>query len=57
MGSLDLTSFLSAVWTSTNQWITTFGPIQALGVGLTFAVSILGFIGAALAGALRMRGR
>jgi hypothetical protein len=43
------------VFSYANTFIATLGPIQAIGVGITFAVSLLGFMGAALAGAFRMR--
>lgn len=54
--NLDLSSFLGYVFSYANTFIQTLGPIQAIGVGISFAVALLGFMGAALAGAFRMRG-
>lgn len=41
------------IFDSTNSWMTTFAPIAAIGIGITLALAILGFIGATVAKAFK----
>lgn len=33
------------IFTSINQWIQTFAPVIAIGIGIAAAIAILGFVG------------
>ena len=44
---------VDTIFESTNSWMTTFAPIAAIGIGITLALAILGFIGATVAKAFK----
>lgn len=33
------------IFTSTNDWMTTFAPIAAIGIGISIALAVLGYLG------------
>jgi hypothetical protein len=35
----------NVIFTETNNWMATFAPIAAIGIGITLALAILGYIG------------
>lgn len=42
--SLDLSGLVDDVFAQTNTWIPVFGPILAIGAGLTIAVVLIGML-------------
>lgn len=36
---------IDTLMTSTNTWLATFAPIAAIGIGITLALAVLGYIG------------
>ena len=45
------------LFTSTNTWIEVFLPIMAIGIGISIALALLGFIGTQIVKAFRGGGR
>lgn len=43
----------SQIFSETNSWISTFAPIAAIGIGITVALAVLGYIGNQIAKAFR----
>lgn len=41
------------IFSETNNWIETFAPISAIGIGITVAVAVLGYLGKTIAGAFK----
>lgn len=41
------------IFTSTNDWMQTFAPIAAIGIGITIALAVLGYLGKMIAGAFK----
>lgn len=41
------------IFTETNNWIATFAPIAAIGIGITIAIAVLAYIGKMIARAFR----
>jgi hypothetical protein len=41
------------IFSETNTWISTFAPIAAIGIGITIALAVLGYIGKMIASAFR----
>lgn len=41
------------IFTETNTWIETFAPIAAIGIGITVALAVLGYLGKMIAGAFK----
>jgi predicted CDP-diglyceride synthetase/phosphatidate cytidylyltransferase len=41
------------LFTSTNSWLTTFAPIAAIGIGITIALAVLGYLGKMIVSAFR----
>lgn len=41
------------IFTETNNWIATFAPIAAIGIGITIAIAVLAYIGKMIASAFR----
>lgn len=41
------------IFTETNNWIVTFAPIAAIGIGITVALAVLGYIGKIIKGAFQ----
>jgi hypothetical protein len=41
------------IFTETNNWIATFAPIAAIGIGITIALAVLAYLGKMIAGAFR----
>jgi hypothetical protein len=41
------------IFTEANNWIITFAPIAAIGIGISIAIAILGYIGKMIIGAFR----
>lgn len=41
------------IFTEANNWITTFAPIAAIGIGITIALAVLGYIGKMIASAFK----
>jgi hypothetical protein len=44
---------VNAIFTETNNWMETFAPIAAIGIGITLALAVLGYIGKIIASAFR----
>lgn len=42
---------VGVVMSSTNGWISTFAPIAAIGIGISIALAILGYLGKMIKGA------
>lgn len=36
---------INDIMTSTNSWLTTFAPIAAIGIGISIALAVLGYLG------------
>jgi hypothetical protein len=47
----------NAIFTQTNNWITVFAPIVAIGAGISIALAILTFIAQQIIKAFNNRGR
>ena len=43
----------NVIFTETNTWIGVFAPIAAIGIGITLALAVLGYIAKMIAGAFR----
>jgi hypothetical protein len=43
----------NVIFTETNSWIETFAPIAAIGIGITIALAVLGYLGKMIAGAFK----
>lgn len=43
----------NVIFTETNNWLQTFAPIAAIGIGITLALAVLGYIGKLIASAFR----
>ena len=43
------------IFTAINSWIVTFAPIVAIGIGISAAIAILGYVGAMIVSAFRSR--
>jgi hypothetical protein len=43
----------NTIFTEANNWITIFAPIAAIGIGITIALAVLGYLGKMIAGAFR----
>ena len=43
----------NTIFTETNTWIATFAPIAAIGIGITVALAVLGYIGNIIKGAFK----
>ncbi len=43
-----LTIPIDSIFTSTNNWMVTFAPIAAIGIGIALAIKILGYVGKSL---------
>lgn len=41
------------IFAETNNWIVTFAPIASIGIGITVALAVLGYIGAIIKGAFK----
>lgn len=41
------------IFSSINDWIVTFAPIVAIGIGISAAIAILGYVGAMIVSAFR----
>jgi hypothetical protein len=41
------------IFSQTNSWISTFAPIAAIGIGITVALAVLGYIGKQITKAFR----
>jgi len=41
------------IFTETNNWIATFAPIAAIGIGITIALAVLAYLGKMIAGAFK----
>jgi hypothetical protein len=41
------------IFSETNNWITTFAPIAAIGIGITVSLAVLGYLGKMIAGAFK----
>jgi len=41
------------IFTETNNWIATFAPIAAIGIGITIALAVLAYLGKMIASAFR----
>lgn len=41
------------IFTETNNWIATFAPIAAIGIGITIAIAVLAYLGKMIASAFR----
>lgn len=41
------------IFTETNNWIETFAPIAAIGIGITVALAVLGYLGKMIASAFK----
>jgi response regulator of citrate/malate metabolism len=41
------------IFTEANNWISTFAPIAAIGIGITIALAVLGYIGKMIASAFK----
>lgn len=50
---VPITIDTNEIFTQTNNWITQFTPIQAIGIGASLALAILGFLAAVLTGAFK----
>ncbi len=42
---------IDQVFASTNDWMTTFAPVAAIGIGITIALAVFGYLGKAIASA------
>ncbi len=42
---------IDTVFASTNDWMTTFAPIAAIGIGITIALAVFGYLGKAISSA------
>jgi hypothetical protein len=45
------------IFSSTNSWMTTFAPIVSIGIGITLALAILGFIGTTIVKGIKGAGK
>lgn len=45
------------IFTAINSWIVTFAPIVAIGIGISAAIAILGYVGSMIVSAFKARGR
>lgn len=52
-GTLDLVIPVDTVISETNNWLDTFAPIAAIGIGITLALAILGYLGKMISSAFR----
>lgn len=43
----------NVIFTETNNWLQTFAPIAAIGIGITLALAVLGYIGKLIISAFR----
>jgi hypothetical protein len=43
----------SVIFSQSNTWIATFAPISAIGIGITIALAVLGYLGKMIAGAFK----
>lgn len=43
----------NVIFTETNTWIETFAPIAAIGIGITVALAVLGYLGKMIASAFK----
>jgi hypothetical protein len=43
----------NVIFSETNTWINTFAPISAIGIGITIALAVLGYLGKMIAGAFK----
>jgi hypothetical protein len=43
----------NVIFTETNSWLETFAPIAAIGIGITIALAVLGYLGKMIAGAFK----
>lgn len=50
---VPITIDTNEIFTQTNNWIQQFTPIQAIGIGASLALAILGFLAAVLTGAFK----
>ena len=41
------------IFSETNNWLTTFAPIAAIGIGITIALAVLGYLGKMIVSAFR----
>ena len=54
---VSLTIPTDDIFTAINSWIVTFAPIVAIGIGISAAIAILGYVGAMIVSAFKSRGR
>lgn len=52
-GDTSLTIPTDTIFSETNNWIVTFAPIAAIGIGITVALAVLGYLGKMIAGAFK----
>lgn len=41
------------IFSETNNWLTTFAPIAAIGIGITIALAVLGYLGKMIVSAFK----
>ena len=44
---------VNTIFSETNSWMQTFAPIAAIGIGITVALAVLGYLGKMIAGAFK----
>ena len=44
---------VDVIFSETNNWLGTFAPIAAIGIGITIALAVLGYLGKMIVGAFK----
>lgn len=44
---------VNTIFSETNNWMQTFAPIAAIGIGITVALAVLGYLGKMISGAFK----
>lgn len=44
---------INTIFSETNSWMSTFAPIAAIGIGITVALAVLGYLGKMIASAFK----
>jgi hypothetical protein len=44
---------VDVIFSETNNWLGTFAPVAAIGIGITIALAVLGYLGRLIVGAFK----